>query len=111
MRTIISDGVITLRDKKSKPKRKFSFILIFSIVACVCYMVIMWTHQHIEIKERKQQLEQVSAQYDQQVEENEKLSKQIQDGVSDEELERIAREELGYVMPGEHVYADASAGK
>lgn len=104
-------GVLALENKKVKPKRKFSFILGFSIVVCLFYLVIVWTHQHIEIKEKKQQLEQVSAQYDEQVAENEALAEQIKNGISDEELERIARDELGYVMPGEHVYADASAGK
>lgn len=104
-------GVVQLSGNNAKPKRKFSFILCFSIVVCVCYLIIMWTHQHIEIKEKKQQLEQISAQYEQQLEENTKLADQIQNGISDEELERIARGELGYVMPGEHVYADASSGK
>ena len=102
---------MTLDRKNAKPKRKISFILLFSVAVCVCYLVIMWTHQHIEIKEKKQQLEEVSLQYAQQIEENEKLADEISKGVSDEELERIARDELGYVMPGERVYADASAGK
>lgn len=104
-------GVMALDRKNAKPKRRFSFILLFSVAVCVCYLIIMWTHQHIEIKEKRQQLEEVSMQCAQQEEENEALSNQISKGVSDEELERIARDELGYVMPGERVYADASAGK
>ena len=92
-------------------KRKFSFILCFSLIAFAIYFSIMWTSQNSEIKEKKQQYESVSVQCEQQQKENEKLQEQIKNGISDEELERIAREELGYVMPGEHVYADASAGK
>lgn len=96
---------------EKKKKRRFSFILGFSLIAFAIYFGIMWTSQNAEIKEKKQQYEQVSQQCAQQEAENEQLSEQIKNGVSDEELERIARGELGYVMPGEHVYADASAGK
>lgn len=83
----------------------------FALLACGCYFIIMWVHLQMDIKERRANFEDVSLQYQQQVEENKKLEKQINDGISEEEMERIAREELGYVFPGEHVYADASSSK
>ncbi len=73
--------------------------------------VNMWAHLQLEIKEERSKLEELEKEYTQQIEENESISKEIEQGISDEEMEKIAREEEGYVMPGEHVYADASLGK
>lgn len=97
-----------MKSKKLKPKRKFSFIILFSISVFVCYLIIMWFNLRVDSKEKRAELERLNAQYSQQLEDNSRLSKQIKDGLSDEELEKIARDELGYAMPDEHVYADAS---
>lgn len=99
-----------MKVKEMKRKRKYSFIIIFSIVACLCYLIMMWVHLQMNINERKVQLNNLSSELTQQVEENKSLDNEVKNGISDEEKERIARDELGYVMPGEHVYADASAG-
>jgi len=92
-------------------ERRFSFIISFTVIACVCYLLIMWIHLQTEINQKQAQYESLSVQHVEQEEENAAIDKQIREGISDEELEQIAREELGYVMPGEHVYADASAGE
>ena len=40
--------------------------------------------------------------------ENKAISDKINDGNKDEYVEEIARDKLGYVMPGEKVYQDIS---
>lgn len=58
----------------------------------------------MEIKERKDKVDELNAQYDQQVAENENLQDIIDNSDKDSYIERVAREKLGYVKPGEKVY-------
>ena len=100
-----------METKKFRRKRKISFIICFSVIAIACYLLIMWIQLRSDLKEKQEKLKDVQAQYSQQYEENNTLREEISSGISDEEMERIARQEHGYVMPGENVYADGSAGK
>lgn len=100
-----------MKKTAKKRDRKFSFIICFSIIACICYLIIMWTHLNLDIKDKRSELEKLEKQCSQQAEENSQLSKEISSGISEKELEKLARDKYGYVKPGEHVYADASAGK
>ncbi len=58
----------------------------------------------MEIKERKDKVDELNAQYEQQVAENENLQDIIDNSDKDSYIERVAREKLGYVKPGEKVY-------
>ena len=71
------------KSENKKSKRKFSFILCFSLIAFAVYFVIMWTSQNTEIKEKKQQYESVSAQCVQQEKENEELILAIRDVIKE----------------------------
>ena len=64
----------------------------------------------IKIKEREKTAKQVSAQYEQQLAENERLQKVADGGSQEDYIERVAREKLGYVMPDEKVYYDITPG-
>lgn len=90
-------------------KRKRSVILCFFILifcACFAISVISVTRR---INQTKAEINEVKAQYAEQVKENEKLGKVVESGDKDEYVEEIAREKLGYVKPGEHVYYNVSA--
>ena len=69
-----------------KKKRKRSFIVSFCIVALCAYFAISLITIHRNIKETKAEIAEVKASYN----------------------EQGARDELGYVKPGEHVYYDVS---
>ena len=49
-------------------------------------------------------VDELNAQYEQQVAENERLQDVIDNSDKDSYIERVAREKLGYVKPGEKVY-------
>lgn len=90
-------------------KRKRSVIICFCIVvlcACFAISVISVTRR---INETKAEINDVKAQYAEQVKENEKLGKVVESGDKDEYVEEIARDKLGYVKPGERVYYNVSA--
>lgn len=96
--------------KKKTKKRKNSFLLTLGAFALVGYFAITLIQLQIEISERKQVLSDVQSQYSQKLEENKELAKVIEGGNEDEYIERIARDSLGYVKPGEKVYYDISFG-
>ncbi len=101
-----------VKAKKKKGKAKHSFILTLLLVLAVGYFTISLIDTQLKIKEREKTAEQVSAQYEQQLAENERLQKVADGGGGSQEdyIERVAREKLGYVMPDEKVYYDITPG-
>lgn len=87
---------------------KRSFILIIATVAFFCFSAVLIINLVNTAVEKKQEYEAVSQALIEKNEENEKLEAELRNGISEEEKEYIARNELGYILPGEHVYADAS---
>lgn len=87
---------------------KRSFILIVATVAFLCFSAVLIVNLTNTAINKKQEYESVSEALEIQKEENDRLEEKLKDGISEEEKEFIARNELGYILPGEHVYADAS---
>ncbi len=85
-------------------------MLALGAFALAGYFAITLIQLQIEISEKKETLAQVQAQYNEKIAENEELEKVIEGGNEDEYIERIARDSLGYVKPGEKVYYDISFG-
>jgi 3'-phosphoadenosine 5'-phosphosulfate sulfotransferase (PAPS reductase)/FAD synthetase len=73
-----------VKAKKKKGKAKHSFILTLLLVLAVGYFTISLIDTQLKIKEREKTAEQVSAQYEQQLAENERLQK-VADGGSQED--------------------------
>ena len=96
--------------KNKKTKRKMSFLLALGAFALAGSFAITLIQLQIQISDKKDVLAQVQAQYNEKVAENNELERLIEDGSEDEFMERIARERLGYVKPGEKVYYDISYG-
>lgn len=88
--------------------QKRSFILIVASVAFVCFSAVLIVNLTNKAVEKKKEYESISRKYEEESSENEELEKELESGISEEEKEYIARDELGYILPGEHVYADAS---
>lgn len=85
-------------------------MLALGAFALAGYFAITLIQLQIEISEKKETLAQVQAQYNEKIAENKELEKVIEGGDEDEYIERIARDSLGYVKPGEKVYYDISFG-
>ncbi len=97
---------------KTAPKKvqKRSFILTLGIVLLVGYFVISIISLQSTIKERRAELEQKNAAYEQQLADNERLQSIVDDEDKSEYMEQVAREKLGFVMPGEKVFYDVTPG-
>lgn len=92
-----------------KKKHNHSFILGFFLVVLCASFVISLITIHKQISDTKQEIATVDSANEEQKAENAKLRKSIDSGEIDEYVEEIARDKLGYVMPGERVYYDVSA--
>lgn len=92
----------------SKKKRSRSFILTLSLIAIMGYFIITLIHLQIEIKDKKEMANQLNQQYAMQELRKEELEHILDDEDQSKYIERIARDVLGYVLPGERVYYDTS---
>lgn len=101
-----------MANRKAAPKKvqKRSFILTLGIILLVGYFVISIISLQSTIKERRAELEQKNAAYEQQLADNERLQSIVDDEDKSEYMEQVAREKLGFVMPGEKVFYDVTPG-
>ena len=96
-------GNMNTRTRTRKTK-KYSFFLMIGLLAFVGYFVVSFIGYRMQIKAKNTQLASLNATYDSQLVENDKLQKVADGENKDEYVEKVAREKLGYVKPGEKVY-------
>lgn len=90
--------------------KKRSFILTLALVLLVGYFIITIVGLQLDINERRAVLDQKTAAYEQQLADNDRLQSIIDNDDKSEYIEQVAREKLGYVMPGEKVFYDVTPG-
>ena len=95
---------------KRKPKQKKSFILTLALVMLVGYFIITIIGLQAEIRDRKEVKEELDAQYEQILAENDRLQSIVDSEDKGSYMEQIAREKLGFVMPNEKVFFDVTPG-
>lgn len=96
--------------KNKEKKKKHSVILLVCFMMTVCYLLLSFFTLQKELKREKQELAQLQAQVQEQEAQNDVLKREIENEDDRELIERIAREELGYVYPNEQIYAKSPAG-
>lgn len=96
--------------KASKRVQSRSFLLTLGIVLLVGYFIITIIGLQLKIKDSRAELEQKEAAHAQQLDENERLESIVESDDKSEYIEQVAREKLGYVMPGEKVFYDVTPG-
>lgn len=72
----------------------------------VVYFAVSIVSTGVRIRQEKRELEQLQQQIELQKALNEELLRIVESGDSERQMERIAREKLGYAQPGETVYRD-----
>lgn len=89
-------------------KHTRSFIISFCFVVACVWLAISLIQTYSEINDVKDEIASVQQSIDRQVAENAQLKGYLDSGKIDEYVEKIARDDLGYVKPGEHIYYDVS---
>ncbi len=99
-----------VKAKTPKKKQSHSFILTLGLVLLVGYFVITIIGLQLSIKESRGELEQKTAAYEEQLAQNDRLQSIVNNEDKSEYIEQVAREKLGFVMPGEKVFYDVTPG-
>ena len=90
-----------MAERKRKQKKGFSALAVRIGLVCVCiYLCVSLS--------KRQQLENLTQQVAAQEAANTELQRTLDSGDEAAYMERIARDKLGYVLPGEHIYVDMS---
>ena len=95
---------------KTKAKRKRSVILTLSLIVVMVYSVVSLVQLQIQINKRSQDVADAQRTLQEQKLDNQELERLLKSGNEKDYIERIARDQLGYVKPGEKVFYDISAG-
>lgn len=78
-------------------------LLLLTFMAYAAYNVIAI---NVRIADKQAQKAQLQAQINQQMLENQEISENLEGEFSDEEIAELARDKLGYSLPGERIFVD-----
>lgn len=99
------NSIIKKLKKKSNKKGLSGQILMYCAVGLVVLLVVIALVQSRNtINEKQAELDAILAMCDEQQLENDALRELMNNSDDDEYIERKAREDLDYVLPGERVY-------
>lgn len=91
-----------------KNKGRVSIVLVLALLALIGYFIINSIQLRLDIKDKTDEVSELSEQISAQDEENKQLEDILNSENESEYLQQFAREELDYVMPGERVYANSA---
>ena len=99
------NSIIKKLKKKNNKSRLSGQILVYCAAGLVVLLVVIALMQSRNtIKEKQAELDSILAMCDEQQMENDALRELMNNSDDDEYIERKAREDLDYVLPGERVY-------
>lgn len=89
-------------------KRKKSKVGLILIAVICAYFIYIMVGQEKLLIQKQNEMKKIEAKIEDEKALNEELQKQKQEVNSDSYVERIAREKLGMVKPGEKVFVDVN---
>lgn len=89
-----------------KEKKKKSLLLRLAVLAAFAYVLIVFVNQRITISQKRVQYNELMSDFSQQQIANEELKSLSESENLAAYVERIARETLNYVFPGEKIYVN-----
>ncbi len=78
------------------------------ILSFLMYAAVTIVSLQAQIAEKREQLNSLSMRIEEYETSNAELRKEMESGVSDEDIGEVARTELNYAEPGERVFVDTS---
>ncbi|KXZ40593.1 cell division protein FtsL [Alkalithermobacter thermoalcaliphilus JW-YL-7 = DSM 7308] len=97
--------------KKRKKGNLYSILAVAFILFLIGNVIYGFIYQGILIKRYKSEISNLKEQIQMTKEENEKMQNEIQNYKEDEFIEKIARERLKMVKPGEIIYIDVNRNR
>lgn len=96
-----------VRTKRTKKKTK-ALLFKAALVLLTVFVVFQLISLQSSISKKQQQLVSLETQVSELSSENEQMQQQLDQGVTEEYIESVAREQLGYVSPFERVFVDVA---
>ena len=93
-------------EENTMKKRRAGILLKLLVAMLSVYAAVQLVMLQIEINEQRTYQERLTAQKEKLEQQNAALQSFIDSELDDRAIERIARDELGYVLPGERVIVD-----
>lgn len=93
--------------RNSKQKFKQWIFRIFLIFFATCVIIQLVT-VHVNISRKQRELNALREKVDFQIQQNQLLQKQLDFGVTDEYIVKMAREKLNLVLPSERIFIDVT---
>lgn len=94
--------------KQTAPRRKKSIVLRLAIIVFAVYLLVQMGALQKELIDKRTQLNDLKAQHQAIVLQNQELAELLSSGSEQELIERAARDRLGYVFSDEEVFTDIS---
>lgn len=94
--------------KQNRTKKSKNLVLRIAVAAFTVYIVFSMVTLRVDIAKRNEELETLQKQCEEQSLVNQDIERLISLSDDDAYIEKIAREELGYVYPEEIVFIDVS---
>ncbi len=102
--------ILANRSKRTVRQGNHSFLLTLASIALVGYFAISLFSLQFQIREKTAEVEAARQTLASAQAENDELKELAREEDEKTYMERIARDVLGYVLPGESVYYDVSSG-
>lgn len=99
------------KSENVKHKRKHSLLITLAFIAFLVYFTVTIISARSDIKEKQDEVNQLSSQCETVENENKELQNNLDNGDKEDYIERIAREKYGYIKPGDRVYQDIADGE
>jgi len=87
-------------------KRKSPKWMIFVLIGFIIYFIFVFFEQQKVLYAKNIEMNNIQAKIKEEMELNEELKKQKEMLATDEYIEKVAREKLGMVKPGERIFID-----
>ena len=90
-------------------KRKMPGIAKLAMLAFLIYAAVTIVSLRSQIADKQSELDSLSLRVQEYEDANAALQEEMQNGISEEEISELARNELSYAEPGERVFVDTSS--
>lgn len=90
-------------------KRKMPGIAKLAMLAFLIYAAVTLVSLRSQIADKQAELDSLSLRVQEYEDANAALQEEMQNGISEEEISELARNELSYAEPGERVFVDTSS--
>lgn len=90
-------------------KRKMPGIAKLAMLAFLIYAAVTIVSLRSQIADKQAELDSLSLRVQEYEDANAALQEEMQNGISEEEISELARNQLSYAEPGERVFVDTSS--